>query len=296
MVWFQKGVPDRETKSDLEACRYDSSDEKTLGSCMQAKGYLLLPRTEVELLKVKALQNKGVEEQLIASQLGLKQEKVSQYTDEDFRLGYVGSLGRQPVDVLASLGRPAVPQLIDELKSPDPLARRQAAEALGEIQDSRAVEPLIVLLKDKDALIQRHAVKALGNIKDLRAVDPLIGILNDKKAQAHVKMTAAEALGRIGEKRAVEPLISTLKDTDWTVRSRAAIALGTIRDPRAVVPLISALKDNDASVRGHVVDALGAIKDPRAVEPLRSALEDSDRVVRKRAQRALTAIAGNSEM
>jgi len=294
MVWFQKDVPEEKTTSDLEACRYDSPGENTLRSCMQAKGYLLVPRTEAELLKVKSLQDNGLEEQGIAIQLGLEQEKVSRYMAEDYEMGHINSLGKQPVDVLASLGKPAVPQLIHELQSHDPLVRRQAAEALGEIKDPRAVDPLTTVLKDKDALIRRHAVKALGKIKDARAVSPLIGILNDHDEQSHVRMTAAEALGSIGERRAVEPLVSALKNSLWAVRSSAAIALGTIRDPRAVVPLIAALHDEDASVRGHVADALGAIKDPRAVGPLRSALEDPDRNVRKRAERALKEIAGTA--
>jgi hypothetical protein len=293
MVWFQKDASDTEVQSDLEACKYDFSDRKALHNCMQAKGYLLIPQTEAELLKVKSLQDKGLEEQDIASQLGWKQKKVSRYTNKGFELGYVDALGRQPVDVLASLGKPVVPQLIDELKNHDPLVRRQAAQALGEIKDLRAVEPLIDLLKDKDPLIRRHAVKALGKIEDAQGVTPLIGILNDKSEQPHVRMTAAEALGRIGKRRAVEPLVAALKDSHWTVRSRAAKALGTIRDSRAVGPLVLALQDEDPSVRGHVVDALGEIKDPRAEEPLRSALKDTDKDVRKRAEQALAKIIGN---
>lgn len=292
MVWFQKEVTDGKTQSDLEACRYESPGEKTLRSCMQSKGYLLVPRTEAELLKVKALQNRGIEDRDIAMRLGLDEQKVARYTDEGYEIGYIDSLGKQPVDVLATLGKPAVPQLIRELKSHDPLVRRQAAEALGEIQDPRAVDPLGDVLKDKDALIRRHAVKALGKIKDAQAVPLLIGVLNDDEEQSHVRMTAAEALGDIRDKRAVGPLVSALTNSHWTVRRSAAIALGTIRDPRAVEPLIAALQDGDASVRSHVVDALGAIKDPQAEGPLRSALADPDSNVRRQAERALTKIAG----
>ena len=287
MVWYQQDVPEKDVWSDLKACRGESPDQIALHRCMKAKGYLHLPRNEAELLRVKALQNEGLEEREIASELGWSQNKVSHYTDNNYELGRVDGLGRQPVDVLASLGKPAVPQLIDELKNDDALVRRQAAQALGEIKDPRAVKPLIGLLQDKDPLIRRHTVNALGKIGDPRGASPLVAILKDETEQSHVRMTAAQALGRIGEERAVEPLIAALNDNHWTVRSSAAQALGRIGDLRAVYPLVYALQDEDPSVRGHAADALGDIRDIRAVEPLRSALYDTDKNVRKRAERAL---------
>lgn len=295
MVWFQKGTPDAVMRSDLEACESVPSNGKHVAACMQAKGYLLIPRSEAELLRVRSLQEKGLSERDMAARLQWNRGKVSRYVDEEYELGHVDSLGRQPVDVLASLGKPAVEPLIAELKDYDPLVRRQAAEALGEIRDPRAVEPLIALLKDTDPLIRRHAVKALGKISNARAVSPLIGVLNDQNEQSHVRMTAAEALGRIGERSALQALVSALQDRHWTVRSRAAIALGRITDPRAVGPLISALKDEDALVRGHVADALGEIKHESAIEPLRAALEDPDSDVRRRAKQALTKITSGQD-
>lgn len=287
MVWFQKEVVDSATTLDLAACRANNVDEKGVSLCMRAKGYLWIPREEAELLRVRTLQEKGLKQPQIASQLQWDRQKVLRYTDESFRLDPINALGRQPVDLLASLGKPAVPLLIDELRRPDSLSRRQAAVALGDIGDARAVEPLIVLLKDPNALIRRHAVKALGKIRDLRALVPLIKVLGNKDEQAHVKTAAAQALGRIGQTGATGPLVLALKDPTWAVRSTAAKALGMIGDPRAVEPLILALGDADPTVRAHVVDALGRIKDPRAIEPLRWSLKDRDSEVRRRAKEAL---------
>ncbi|OGW55179.1 MAG: hypothetical protein A2Y81_07070 [Nitrospirae bacterium RBG_13_43_8] len=44
------------------------------------------------------------------------------------------------------------------------IVRRNAATALGQIQDARAVESLIPALKDKDAIVRINAVTALGEI------------------------------------------------------------------------------------------------------------------------------------
>jgi hypothetical protein len=291
MAWYQQDTPDSVVRSDLEACRSIADDARSASHCMEAKGYLLIPRTERELLKVKSLQDEGFNEEKIAVSLQWNKKKVRRFMDEDYELSYNDSLGKQPVDVLISIGKPAVKPLIGALKDDLPLVRRHAAEALGEIKDPRAVEPLIAVLKDSDSLIRRHAVEALGKIGDPRAIKPLIAVLKTER-ESYVRMSAAEALGRIEEPSVVEPLVSALKDKHWNVRSCSAKALGRIKDPRAVAPLISALKDEDATVRGYAADALGEIKDARAVAPLVATLKDKDKYVRERAAQALKNITG----
>lgn len=41
------------------------------------------------------------------------------------------------------------------------------------IEEARAVEPLIQALKDKSSFVRRNAAEALGDIGDKRAVEPL---------------------------------------------------------------------------------------------------------------------------
>ena len=64
--------------------------------------------------------------------------------------------------------------MIQALKDEDPRVRYQSAEALGNIRDSRAVDPLIQALKDDDSSVRYWAIVALGKINDNRAADPLI--------------------------------------------------------------------------------------------------------------------------
>lgn len=291
MAWYQQDTPDSVVRSDLEACRSVADDDRSIDDCMEAKGYLLIPRTERELLRVRSLQDEGLAEEEIAASLHWNKKKVKCFIDEEYKLSHTDSLGKQPVDVLISIGKPAVEPLIAALRDNHPLVRRHAAEALGEIKDPRAVEPLIAALKDTDSLIRRHVVEALGKIADLRAIKPLIAVLREGK-ESHVRMSAAEALGGIEGPSVVEPLISALKDEHWNVRSCSAKALGRIRDPRAMAPLVSALRDEDATVRGYAADALGEIKDTRAVAPLVGTLQDENQNVREKAAQALTKITG----
>lgn len=78
---------------------------------------------------------------------------------------------------LAELGQPAVGRLLDCLKSPDEVIRKQAILALGEIKDSSSVDLLIERLQDPDWFIRLSAASALEKIGDPRgreAIKPLI--------------------------------------------------------------------------------------------------------------------------
>ena len=88
------------------------------------------------------------------------------------------------------------------------------------------VDILIQRLKDKNEGVRRMAAVALGEIKDTRAVEPLIAALKDNDRS--VRWNAAGALGKISDTRAVEPLIAALKDDDIGVRREAAGALEKI--------------------------------------------------------------------
>jgi HEAT repeat protein len=290
-VWYQQDTSDLMMKSDLEACRSEPEEQK-LALCMRAKGYLLIPESQAELLTVRALEEEGLNADEIADRLLWSEKKVLRYLDEDYELPRTASFGRQPIEISTRIGKPAVKPLIADLRDIDPVVRSHAVQALGVIRDPRAVEPLVVVLNDKDPLIQRQAIKALGRIKDPRAVDPLTVVLKDTDEESHVRMSAAEALGRLGESSAVEPLVTALNDKHWDVRSQAAKALGRIKDRLAVEPLIGALKDQDATVRGNAAEALGKIRDPRAIDALATALMDKSKNVRKKAAWALTQIAG----
>jgi HEAT repeat protein len=291
-VWYQEDISDLMMKSDLEACGTEKENQNRLALCMRGKGYVFVPNSVAELLKVRTLQEEGLNADEIAQRLQWEKNKVARYLDEDYELPRTTSLGRQPIEVSTKIGKPAVKPLIADLKDNDPIVRSHAAQALGVIKDPRAVEPLIAILNDEEPLIQRQAIKALRKIDDPRALNPIITVLNDKNRESYVRMSAADALGRFGDFSGVEALVAALNAEHWEVRSHAAKALGRLKDPRAVEPLIESLQDEDATVRGYVVDALAEINDPRAIEPLVVALKDKNKSVRKKAARALRRIAG----
>jgi HEAT repeat protein len=131
-----------------------------------------------------------------------------------------------------------------------------AAQALVSI-GSRAMEPLLSALKQPQWVARRNAAWALGALDDSRAVKPLLTALGDREPD--VRAQAAWALGALDDHAAMEPLARALKDDDARVRRQAAWALGVLGDSRATSGLIGALKDSDAGVRRQAAWALGVI-------------------------------------
>ena len=139
------------------------------------------------------------------------------------------------------------------------------------------------------AAVRENAAIALGEIGDIRAVKPLIKALAELQYGSHsIDYRARDALCKIG-KPSVDSLIIALGcDPDEKVRYHAAKCLGKICDNSAVEPLINALLyDKSHSVRYHAAEALGNIGDMRAFIPLKKAVSDRDSLVHDWAEWAL---------
>jgi len=116
----------------------------------------------------------------------------------------------------------------------------QAASALAAI-GSQAFQPVLAALRQEAWIARRNAAWALGALDDNQAVPALIDALRDREAP--VREQAAWALGAIDDTQAMPVLIAALKDQDARVRRQAAWALGAIDDPRAVTALGQAVED-----------------------------------------------------
>ncbi|UCC82617.1 MAG: HEAT repeat domain-containing protein [Gemmatimonadota bacterium] len=130
------------------------------------------------------------------------------------------------------------------------------AEIRGALQEGDAVAQRIRELQDDDPLVRRYAAWALGELEDTRGVRPLIEALEDRNAD--VRLVAAWALGEIKDNMAIPPLIESLEDDNPLVREMAVLALGEIEHPAAVEPLISVYR-SEVELREPVIWALGEI-------------------------------------
>lgn len=202
----------------------------------------------------------------------------------------------------------SVLEQIAALRDEDWSIREEAAIALGETRDSRAVEPLVSILRDPDRAVRQAAIGALTAIGEPSVV--AVGTcLYD--ADLTLQESASAVLSSIADHRVVDPLTDALRSPDWIVRMHAATALGRISDPRAVAHLVPLLQDKvkavreetahglarigeaavpaliealaheDWLVRLHTVEALGKVKSSAVVEPLlRVMFNDRDSAIR----------------
>lgn len=214
--------------------------------------------------------------------------KISEYEANKRRRDTLDKLKKEKIRAEKIRAEKVEPLIVALRENSNTIVRYEAAIALGEIGDKRAVEPLIVALGDEKDKVRRVAAIALGEIGDKRAVMPLITALEEELKRAkdkrwHFLRNAARLLGQIGDNRAVEVLIVLLKmnkigdeyfnGTEKLMNSVAAIALGNIGDERAVEPLIASIKEEgqlrqSADSSCFAAEALGKIKNPKSVESL----------------------------
>jgi HEAT repeat protein len=173
---------------------------------------------------------------------------------------------------LVTIGRPAVEPLIRILSGGEGPIRGEAAEALGEIGDSRAVEPLVEALAD-DAVAAgaADALVAIG----MPSVGPVIRLLKGGKSVA--RENAVEVLGRVGSADAVPVLAPLVRSHDDRLRRMVLEALISIGEPS--IDTLIRLLDEDDPCHAGAVTALTRIGDA-ALEPLIRALRDEKARVR----------------
>jgi HEAT repeat protein len=209
--------------------------------------------------------------------------------------------------------------LLGALDRKSPLAvRRQAAWALGQLRDKRAVQALMTALKDEpelamdaamalsvigepavpaltaalssdDPQVRQMAIKALGKM-GTTVLRPLLSIVRDEKQTEQVIRGAAEALGLLGDPQAIPDLVALLGSRRGRNPEPVANALAAIGAP-AVQSLVDALPAHGAELelRQAIVSGLVTIGAP-SIPALLAALDSASTAVRSATEDALTRI------
>jgi len=157
-------------------------------------------------------------------------ERAQARTEEAFHRRIADIIRQGDWASLDKAGSVAVPAVVACLsnRQETKLMRANAAEALGRLRDTRAVEPLIAALEDRDRNVQTAAAISLGQIGDVQAVEPLSGAL--QHGSAGVRLAAASSLAELGDDRALDPLTRcAADDPDQQVRRAAAEAAAKIK-------------------------------------------------------------------
>lgn len=142
-------------------------------------------------------------------------------------------------------------------------AKRQSIRALGKaaadldrLDSEQSVAELAEILREDNTPLARiEAARALGMSRHPRAVAALGVGLTD--AEAEVRIAICSALGELEDPAAINVLARTLgQDTDADVRLAATRALGRYRDPAAVRALAVALDDRSPALQYRAMESL----------------------------------------
>ena len=164
---------------------------------------------------------------------------------------------------------------IENLTSPNPRQRSQAAQELGKLKTDCAVSHLIQLLKeDINTYVRSASAEALGHIGDKEAIFPLMDALHD--SCSFVRRAAATALGQMQAKEAQGALLNALDDANFYVRRAAINAIGKLGIPDLGTFLMPLLQTEDLRIRRTVLIALRRLRTeeaiPQMIEMLREYL------------------------
>jgi|GEM_PF-7017521 len=218
----------------------------------------------------------------------------------------IAALGRfsreadEAVKDLVKMGKPAVPALIEFLKSPMPsaisplenIARRNAVYVLLKIGiDKEGLLGIFTPMLDKERKPgEREAASVvLGKLGDKRAIPPLIEALKDGVEPAAVALAAIGLDGTVAfDEKLLDEVIGILRNGGKPeARMAAAKALAILKRPKALPALIAAMDDPDEQVREAAIEAVGEAGGASEIPALAKKLKDSSAVVRISAIRAL---------
>jgi len=172
-------------------------------------------------------------------------------------------------------------------RSPRVYPRRRAADALGELHDSRLAPAFEAGLDDRDAIVRVACARALLRIPELGRLDRILEVL-DRDALAEPVETASAfvALAEAAPDALVQ-LHHAARSAN--VRWYAGLVLARMKRPEALPALREALAQRNSLVVSHAVHGIAATGGAEAVALLEGVAGDADReaAVRELAGREL---------
>ena len=202
-----------------------------------------------------------------------------------------------PLSEITDLGDQAVPLLVEALTHDDPVIRRAAAYALGQlrsrVEDRVDLRPAVPHLErmietDTDTLAQLNAAEAIWHITGTKKVVPgFIEALSHTDVEIRCFAISMIGLVEADFQDVLQPLIRALADPNPFVRRTAAVVLADYgEDAAEIFPHLERPLEEDEFTRVVAIHAILCIAPSRTEELtplLTEALSSGDKVVRQRA-------------
>ena len=187
--------------------------------------------------------------------------------------------------------QPFIDHLLDDLKSPDPELRANAAFALGWEGNTQAAIPLVELLYDADIGVQQTAVNALSNMRDDSILAPLLERLEHGPLEQ--KRSILFNIWRFysKQKEVVSVYLKYLDHENAELRFDALVLLASVTETKEYIQTYrKCLSDKDPRVRALALKELDEVsrEDLRGFkEEIRDMLSDPSMEVKQAALRVV---------
>jgi HEAT repeat protein len=141
------------------------------------------------------------------------------------------------LDAAKALGvlraRPAIPKMIDAMKTGDANLRIAVLRSLYKIRDTSTDEQILPYLNDSNKNVRDETIVTLGLFRSKRAL-PELKRIYDQNPDTKLRLKAFQALGLIGDESTLDLFKRNLKDTDKAYRQAAAEGIGRVGDSSLV--------------------------------------------------------------
>jgi HEAT repeat protein len=200
-------------------------------------------------------------------------------------------------EALISQGEVAIAEIVATLKDDRWPVLRNAAQLLGEIRATAAIEPLRELLRHRDLRVRREGLRDLTRIGGSSVIGIIARILLGDDSE--LRRQATLCLGAIKNPATIPLLVQFLQVKDWRFRQLeakidAVRALGEIGSTDVLPELIEIVnhrclfyRSRNDTLRAEALSAIGTIGGPEAVHFLESMEDGSNSIVEKAAASAL---------
>lgn len=195
---------------------------------------------------------------------------------------HVRNMAREILDKIGGYG---IDLFLPHVKDKDEDVRKMIADILGSIHRPESKKMLIEMLQDPCNNVRSSAAEGLGRVGDSSAVEALIGVLNDEDWGG---LFAAGALGRLRDKRAIRPLMRLVSSGKTELQIAAIDAIGEVGGEEAVDGLMEVIDSADPDVahmaikgvvrlsHGNIEKAINKFGAERLFNNLFDAMNDQD--------------------
>ena len=139
------------------------------------------------------------------------------------------------LDAAKALGvlraRPAVPKMIDAMKTGDANLRIAVLRSLYKIRDTSMDEQILPYLNDSDKNVRDETIVTLGLFRSKKAL-PELKRIYDQNPDTKLRLKAFQALALIGDESTLDLFQRNLRDPDKAYRQAAAEGIGRVGEPR----------------------------------------------------------------